>query len=375
MANINNIDNIKAKVKKIDVINAGVSSVIQRVYPETEEITITPKTETQVLEPTTGKLIDKVHVDKVTASIDPDIKAENIKVGANILGIDGAYEGVDTSDATATAGDLLKDKTAYVNGEKIVGTIQEYDGSFTGGGSSVNEWEAIFTSSIDETLGANVTKLPEGITKIGKYAFYECDYLALTELPETITEIREHAFDSCENLALTKLPEGITKLTTSVFSSCTNLAITKLPEGMTSIGQYSLNACRNIKLTELPDNLIEIKSAAFRYCDKLAITKLPKGMTKLESSTFLGCISLTELDITSENFSSIASQCFYECTNLTKIIIRADNVTLNNISAFRKTPIENGTGYIYVPDDTVETYKTATNWSTYANQIKGISEL
>lgn len=49
--------------------------------------------------------------------------------------------GTDTSDATATKNDMLKDKTAYVNGEKVVGGIETFDGSYkcdeesTGGGS------------------------------------------------------------------------------------------------------------------------------------------------------------------------------------------------------------------------------------------------
>lgn len=49
--------------------------------------------------------------------------------------------------------------------------------------------------------------------------------------------------------------------------------------------------------------------------------------------------------------------------------------SLGNKNSFNNTPIASGTGFIYVPDNLVEQYKAATNWSTFANQIKPISEL
>lgn len=57
---------------------------------------------------------------------------EVLKKSITFLGVTGTYEGsgsstggIDTSDATATANDIAKDKTAYVNGEKITGVISE----------------------------------------------------------------------------------------------------------------------------------------------------------------------------------------------------------------------------------------------------------
>ena len=52
------------------------------------------------------------------------IKPENIKAGVQIFDIVGTHENLDTSDATAIETDIFAGKTAYVNGEKVVGTYE-----------------------------------------------------------------------------------------------------------------------------------------------------------------------------------------------------------------------------------------------------------
>ena len=55
---------------------------------------------------------------------DSKLLPENIRKGVNVLGVEGSIEGgVDTSDATATSDDIINPKTAYINGEKVIGNI------------------------------------------------------------------------------------------------------------------------------------------------------------------------------------------------------------------------------------------------------------
>ena len=93
-------------------------------------------------------------------------------------------------------------------------------------------------------------------------------------------------------------------------------------------------------------------------------------VTNIGGYAFYGCTNLTVVDFPVA--TSIGSYAFYGCTNLTAVIIRANQVaTLANTNVFTNA----SNAIIYVPDDLVASYKAATNWSTYASRIKGISEL
>lgn len=81
---------------------------------------------------------------------DTNLISGNIKKGITIFNVEGSLEesGIDTSDATATANDIIKNKTAYVNGEKLTGTI-ESKGAIT---ATVDGQEHILESGHYESI-------------------------------------------------------------------------------------------------------------------------------------------------------------------------------------------------------------------------------
>ena len=66
--------------------------------------------------------------------------------------------------------------------------------------------------------------LPDGLTSIGDYAFYECSSLSLTSLPDGLTGIGDDAFNNCAYLTLTILPDGLISIGNYAFVGCASLA-------------------------------------------------------------------------------------------------------------------------------------------------------
>lgn len=86
-----------------------------------------PAITAQTIVPDEGfNALTSVDISEVTSDIDSNIRAENIKQGVTILGVEGALElGTDTSDATATASELLEGYTAYGANGKLYGTMSD----------------------------------------------------------------------------------------------------------------------------------------------------------------------------------------------------------------------------------------------------------
>ena len=81
--------------------------------------------------------------------------------------------------------------------------------------------------------------IPNGVTSIGGYAFYECSSLVSITLPNSVQSIGDSAFSDCESLKSIAIPNSVTSIGRSAFYNCSSLNSITLPEGITSIGGYA----------------------------------------------------------------------------------------------------------------------------------------
>lgn len=104
------------------------------------------------------------------------------------------------------------------------------------------------------------------------------------------------------------------------------------------------------------------------------ITEFKDNMlTSVGAYAFYGCSALETVALPS--ITSIAANAMQNCSSLNALILHGSTaVTLANTNALASSGIAQGTGYIYVPAALVDSYKAATNWSTYAAQIRAIED-
>ena len=75
---------------------ANITAVASNIHPDTpttQNVEVTPTTEQQTVKADAGKVLGTVTVKAVTAAIDSNIAAGNIKSGVTILGVEGTYTG------------------------------------------------------------------------------------------------------------------------------------------------------------------------------------------------------------------------------------------------------------------------------------------
>lgn len=156
------------------------------------------------------------------------------------------------------------------------------------------------------------------------------------------------------------------------YRNTTGIVTLDLPN-VTTIGEQAFFSCTTLTNINIP-NVTSLPNSCFYQATSLKSLNLPK-CTSLGTTCIRSCTSLETADMGVLKY--IPAWTFTDCSVLTKLILRRTDAicSLAKTNALDNTPIAKGTGYVYVDDNLIETYKTNSTWSTYASQIVGISVL
>ena len=243
--------------------------------------------------------------------------------------------------------------------------------------------------------------LPETLTSIPSYSFYNYTALKVLSGGEGVKEIEVSSFNSTaieevsfpsleilnsEAFRLSKIKRvnslgNVTQIkqgsnyTLGAFYNCADLEYVDLPTTITFIGAGTFYGNSKLVIDISLPNLETLGQCAFtgsgitKVLDLGKITRLEDGQGYYQG-VFNSCVNL-EVVILPDTMSYIGRQAFADNAKLKALICKS----IAPCEVYGGMLDDSNNAIIYVPDASVEAYKTATNWSSYASRIKGISEL
>lgn len=168
-----------------------------------------------------------------------------------------------------------------------------------------------------------------------------------------------------------EIGDCVTEIAGNTFRSCSALTSIDLGTSVTTIGTWAFGGCSALTEVTLPSTVTAIGYNAFNRCINLTNFTVPSGVSSLETGLLYNCTSLTRFTIPS-GITYIGDMILYNCTGLTAITV--EPTTPPTMSTLNKRQFDNTNNCpIYVPSGSVNTYKAADGWSTYASRIQAIS--
>ena len=235
-------------------------------------------------------------------------------------------------------GITLNTKNKYVKDDiALTIGIPRYNGVVEGG--AMSELEKLFADEIVDYYNDKITVIRTG--------FSNNNSIKTVDLPN-VTEVGNRVFTGATNLISINIPKAET-LGIATFGSTTSLENALLWNVTTTQNQCFQSS--GVKILIAP----KLTSVGTQFCN---------GANRLE---------IVVLD----NVTNIqGGMAFYNCKELKAVIIKQNEIVPPlTTNAFQASSVSSGTGFVYVPDNMVEEYKGATNWSTVASQIKTLSEI
>ena len=245
------------------------------------------------------------------------------------------------------------------------------------------------------------------ITTVATKAFYKCESLKSINLPEGLSTIGVRAFEYCKSLENIEFPSTLTLIDEFAFGSCEGLQKLVIPASVGSLGLASFTACTSVKEVILEDSPYELtlpygsdggsdgfftrmplekayigrpyshpetgwggyRTGAFTRCADLKEVRFGNYVTKILNGDFMELHKLQTV-VLPKSLESIGEFGFTACENLSAITCLATTPPVCSNYVFSNT--DKQTCMLYVPGESIDSYKTANVWKEFFNIEDGI---
>lgn len=226
---------------------------------------------------------------------------------------------------------------AFTNCVNITDVVIGTSSKFTVGSAAFygcKNLQSLTGCELIETMGTkafqNCSSLTEftftNLKEVPNYSFDGCTSLTkVTFQSQTMTKIGAFAFRNCEYLPTLTTMKGLLTIEESAFQGCSSLKDVYLSSTLTTLGDSAFSGCVKISNLEIPD-CVAIKDTTFDGCTELSTLKLTKGTKDAVDYTPWTCQytpwykSTAELNLSfSDGTTKIGACAFYECKALTNL--------------------------------------------------------
>lgn len=143
---------------------------------------------------------------------------------------------------------------------------------------------------------------------------------------------------------------GVTSLAGNTFYNCTSLSEITLPNTITTAARYIFMNCSSLTRLEIPEGFQTQTGDQWIYGSGIRLLIIPSTVTSINRYTMT-------------NTNSSANACTVICKAANPPSVSRDTIVYSSSIAA-----------VYVPDNSVDTYKETSTWSTIASKIYPISE-
>ena len=158
--------------------------------------------------------------------------------------------------------------------------------------------------------------IPDGVTNIGQYAFFECASLTSVIMPDSVNFIGDRTFDGCLSLTSVTIPDTVNRIGWGAFSNTPWLE--NYPDDFVIGGKVLIKYKGKESILTIPDSVTCIGGSAFERCSSLISVIIPDSVTKIYNEAFYNCPNLTSV-IVPDSVTEMGTCVFSACSKLTSL--------------------------------------------------------